>query len=219
MRPTGAMHLGHYHGALKNWVRLQHEHECFFFVADWHALTTHYEEREVMERYVYDMVIDWLAGAAMDKRIVILISGRGSNMEAIVQRCAEQRWPAQVVAVIANRADAAGLAFAAAQGVASAVVDHGASDAVFGGERQSGRVRPVGHHGHHLGRPALRRTALDDGLHVGATAGDEDDDALHGVGRDGQRTRPADTASGHGGQRWPAVYGAAADQHRPRDAL
>ena len=58
------------------------------------------------------------------KRIVILISGRGSNMEAIVQRCAEQRWPAQVVAVIANRADAAGLAFAAANGIATAVVEH-----------------------------------------------------------------------------------------------
>ena len=60
----------------------------------------------------------------MDKRIVILISGRGSNMEAIVERCAEQRWPAQVVAVIANRADAGGLAFAVARGIATAVVDH-----------------------------------------------------------------------------------------------
>ena len=60
----------------------------------------------------------------MDKRIVILISGRGSNMEAIVQRCAEQRWPAKVVAVIANRADAGGLVFAAAHGIATAVVDH-----------------------------------------------------------------------------------------------
>jgi phosphoribosylglycinamide formyltransferase 1 len=58
------------------------------------------------------------------KRIVILISGRGSNMEAIVQRCEEQGWPAQVVAVIANRASAAGLAFAAARGIATAVVDH-----------------------------------------------------------------------------------------------
>ncbi len=71
MRPTGAMHLGHYHGALKNWVRLQHEHECFFFVADWHALTTHYEEREVMERYVYDMVVDWLA-AGLDPEVCTL---------------------------------------------------------------------------------------------------------------------------------------------------
>ena len=62
------------------------------------------------------------------KRIVILISGRGSNMEAIVQRCEEQGWPAQVVAVIANRASAGGLAFAAARGIATAVVDHKAYD-------------------------------------------------------------------------------------------
>src|SRR4051812_12643165 len=61
MRPTGAMHLGHWHGALKNWVRLQNEYECFFFAADWHALTTHYEEREVIESSVYEMVTDWLA--------------------------------------------------------------------------------------------------------------------------------------------------------------
>ena len=58
------------------------------------------------------------------KRIVILISGRGSNMEAIVQRCAAEGWPAQVVAVVANRADAAGLGYAAAQGIATAMVDH-----------------------------------------------------------------------------------------------
>ncbi|MFT6767275.1 MAG: tryptophanyl-tRNA synthetase, partial [Burkholderiaceae bacterium] len=61
MRPTGALHLGHYHGALKNWTRLQHEMSCFYFVADWHALTTHYESREVIEKNVYEMVIDWLA--------------------------------------------------------------------------------------------------------------------------------------------------------------
>ncbi len=64
------------------------------------------------------------APAAPEQRIVILISGRGSNMEAIVRACAEQRWPARVVAVIANRADAGGLAFAAANGIATAVVDH-----------------------------------------------------------------------------------------------
>ena len=58
------------------------------------------------------------------KRIVILISGRGSNMEAIVQRCAGEGWPAQVAAVIANRTDAAGLAWAARHGIATAVVDH-----------------------------------------------------------------------------------------------
>jgi phosphoribosylglycinamide formyltransferase-1 len=58
------------------------------------------------------------------KRIVILISGRGSNMEAIVQRCTEQGWPARVAAVVANRPDARGLEFAAAQGIATAVVEH-----------------------------------------------------------------------------------------------
>ena len=61
MRPTGRLHLGHYHGVLKNWLELQHEYDCFFFVADWHALTTHYEHTETLEQYVYDMVIDWLA--------------------------------------------------------------------------------------------------------------------------------------------------------------
>jgi phosphoribosylglycinamide formyltransferase-1 len=58
------------------------------------------------------------------KNIVILISGRGSNMEAIVRRCADERWPARVAAVISDRADAAGLAFAREQGIATAVVDH-----------------------------------------------------------------------------------------------
>lgn len=61
MRPTGRLHLGHYHGVLKNWIKLQHEFECFFFVADWHALTTHYGEVEIFENHVLDMVIDWLA--------------------------------------------------------------------------------------------------------------------------------------------------------------
>lgn len=61
MRPTGRLHLGHYHGVLKNWVELQHQYECFFFVADWHALTTHYEEPGIISRNVWDLVIDWLA--------------------------------------------------------------------------------------------------------------------------------------------------------------
>ncbi len=61
MRPTGRLHLGHYHGVLKNWVRLQHEYDCFFFVADWHALTTHYDEPGIIGEHVWDMVIDWLA--------------------------------------------------------------------------------------------------------------------------------------------------------------
>jgi tryptophanyl-tRNA synthetase len=61
MRPTGRLHLGHMHGVLNNWVKLQHEYECFFFVADWHALTTHYGDRSIFEENVIDMVIDWLA--------------------------------------------------------------------------------------------------------------------------------------------------------------
>ena len=61
MRPTGSLHLGHYHGVLKNWVRLQHEYECFFFVADWHALTTDYENPAKINQFSIDLVIDWLA--------------------------------------------------------------------------------------------------------------------------------------------------------------
>ncbi len=61
MRPTGALHLGHYHGALKNWVRLQAEYPCHYFVADWHALTTHYDTPDMIEESVWEMVIDWLA--------------------------------------------------------------------------------------------------------------------------------------------------------------
>ncbi|MEW5009179.1 MAG: tryptophan--tRNA ligase [Cycloclasticus sp.] len=61
MRPTGQLHLGHYHGVLKNWVELQQEYKCYFFVADWHALTTHYEDPSVIASSTWDMVIDWLA--------------------------------------------------------------------------------------------------------------------------------------------------------------
>jgi tryptophanyl-tRNA synthetase len=76
MRPTGALHLGHYHGALKNWVRLQGQYECFYFVADWHALTTHYEDRETIEKSVYDMVVDWLAAGLDPERSTIFIQSR-----------------------------------------------------------------------------------------------------------------------------------------------
>ncbi len=76
MRPTGAMHLGHWHGALKNWVRLQDLYECFFFVADWHALTTHYEERGVIEKSVYDMVTDWLAAGLDPDKVTLFIQSR-----------------------------------------------------------------------------------------------------------------------------------------------
>ena len=76
MRPTGRLHLGHYHGVLKNWVRLQHEYDCLFFVADWHALTTHYEHPEVIENSVWDMVIDWLAAGVNPGSACLFIQSR-----------------------------------------------------------------------------------------------------------------------------------------------
>ncbi|ROH88418.1 tryptophan--tRNA ligase [Pseudomethylobacillus aquaticus] len=76
MRPTGNLHLGHYHGVLKNWVKLQHEHECLFFVADWHALTTHYDTSEVIEESVWEMVIDWLAAGVDPANATIFIQSR-----------------------------------------------------------------------------------------------------------------------------------------------
>lgn len=60
-RPTGKLHIGHYHGALKNWLKLQDEYECFFFVADWHALTTNYDNVSTLKNDIQEMVIDWLA--------------------------------------------------------------------------------------------------------------------------------------------------------------
>ena len=76
MRPTGALHLGHYHGVLKNWVRLQHEYECFYFVADWHALTTHYDDPSAIEQHVWDMVIDWLAAGVDPAHATLFIQSR-----------------------------------------------------------------------------------------------------------------------------------------------
>jgi tryptophanyl-tRNA synthetase len=76
MRPTGALHLGHYHGVLKNWVKLQHEYECLYFVADWHALTTHYDTPEVVEQNVWDMVIDWLASGVDPAQATLFIQSR-----------------------------------------------------------------------------------------------------------------------------------------------
>lgn len=76
MRPTGSLHLGHFHGALKNWVKLQSEYPCLFFVADWHALTTHYDTPEVIEEHVWDMVIDWLAAGIDPARATLFIQSR-----------------------------------------------------------------------------------------------------------------------------------------------
>jgi len=76
MRPTGSLHLGHYHGVLKNWINLQHEFECFFFVADWHALTTHYEDPRIIGESTQDMVIDWLAAGVSPGAAKIFVQSR-----------------------------------------------------------------------------------------------------------------------------------------------
>src|SRR3981189_1784261 len=76
MRPTGALHLGHFHGALKNWVKLKSEPPCLYFVADWHALTTHYETPDVIEENVWDMVIDWLAAGIDPAQATLFIQSR-----------------------------------------------------------------------------------------------------------------------------------------------
>ena len=76
MRPTGRLHLGHLHGVIHNWVKLQHEYECFFFVADWHALTTHYENPHIVEDSIWDMVIDWLAAGVSPSAATLFVQSR-----------------------------------------------------------------------------------------------------------------------------------------------
>ena len=76
MRPTGRLHLGHYHGVLKNWLRLQNEYPCLFFVADWHALTTHYDTPQAIADNVRDMVVDWLAAGVDPAQATIFVQSR-----------------------------------------------------------------------------------------------------------------------------------------------
>ena len=95
MRPTGALHLGHYHGALKNWVRLQSEYPCLFFVADWHALTTHYDSPEVIEENVWDMVIDWLAAGIDPSSATLFIQSRvpeHAELHLLLSMCTPLGW-------------------------------------------------------------------------------------------------------------------------------
>ena len=87
MRPTGRMHIGHYHGALKNWVKLQEEYECLYFAADWHALTTHFDSTESIADSVWEMFVDWLAaginpGARHDLHPVARAGARGAGAAA-----------------------------------------------------------------------------------------------------------------------------------------
>ncbi|WP_300336470.1 tryptophan--tRNA ligase [Accumulibacter sp.] len=76
MRPTGSLHLGHYHGVLKNWISLQHRHPCLFFVADWHALTTQYDDPQGIVGASWDMVIDWLAAGVDPAQATLFIQSQ-----------------------------------------------------------------------------------------------------------------------------------------------
>ncbi len=76
MRPTGYMHIGHYHGALKNWVKLQPDFECFYFVADWHALTSHYDDPRVIASSTFEMVTDWLAAGLDPNQSTIFLQSQ-----------------------------------------------------------------------------------------------------------------------------------------------
>ena len=73
MRPTGKLHIGHYVGALQNWTRLQNDYECFFFAADWHALTTDYADTSRVKNNIFEMVFDWLAAGLDPEKATIFI--------------------------------------------------------------------------------------------------------------------------------------------------
>jgi len=76
MRPTGRLHLGHYHGVLKNWLELQNEYDSYFFVADWHAFTTHYSDKIDLETNVMEMVVDWLAAGINPNTSTIFVQSK-----------------------------------------------------------------------------------------------------------------------------------------------
>lgn len=95
IRATGLMHLGHYHGVIKNWLRLQHEYQCFFFVADWHALTTHYESPECIHESAREMIIDWLACGVNPGSARIFIQSRIpeiAELHLLLSMCTPLGW-------------------------------------------------------------------------------------------------------------------------------
>jgi len=76
MRPTGKLHLGHLHGTLQNWIKLQNEYDCFFFAADWHALTSEYENTGGIKDSIQDMVIDWLSAGIDPEKSTLFIQSK-----------------------------------------------------------------------------------------------------------------------------------------------
>ena len=99
MRPTGALHLGHFHGALKNWVQLQHTHDCFFFVADWHALTTQRPSGETLSHHVYEMVTDWLSAGIDPEHCTLFLQSRmpeHAELFTLLAMCTPSSWLARM---------------------------------------------------------------------------------------------------------------------------
>lgn len=95
MRPTGKLHLGHYHGVLKNWLSLQEKYECFFFVADWHALTTVYEDPSKIEKYTMDMIVDWLAVGINPGTVKLFVQSRipeHAELHLLLSMCTPLSW-------------------------------------------------------------------------------------------------------------------------------
>ena len=95
MRPTGLLHLGHYHGVLKNWIKLQHEFDCYFFVADWHALTTHYESPGQITQFTINMVADWLAAGVNPGSAKIFVQSRvreHAELHLLLSMCTPLGW-------------------------------------------------------------------------------------------------------------------------------
>ena len=95
MRPTGLLHLGHYHGVLKNWIKLQREFDCYFFVADWHALTTHYESPGRIAQFTFDMVVDWLAAGVNPGNAKIFVQSRvpeHAELHLLLSMCTPLGW-------------------------------------------------------------------------------------------------------------------------------
>ncbi len=76
MRPTGKLHLGHYFGVIRNWIKLQNDHETFFFIADWHALTTAYKKTQDLKNHIRDVMIDWIALGLDPEKGTLFIQSR-----------------------------------------------------------------------------------------------------------------------------------------------
>jgi hypothetical protein len=91
MRPTGKLHLGNYMGALYNWVKLQHQYDCFFFIADWHALTTGYMNTSELRQHIMDVAIDFLA-AGLDPEVCTISNGSPPTKTSR-SSCARRTWP------------------------------------------------------------------------------------------------------------------------------